>query len=69
MVNILKPFFKKRRETMLRTNDITLMIKIVVFICALYILLFSGLSKAQTSYIGEYRSNSFNYADVPVETR
>jgi len=54
---------------MLRTNDITLMIKIVVFICALYILLFSGLSKAQTSYIGEYRSNSFNYADVPVETR
>ena len=54
---------------MIKTNEITLLIKIIVFICALYILLFSGLSKAQTSYIGEYRSNSFNYADIPVETR
>jgi len=58
----------KRRKTMLRTNDITLMIKIIVFICALYILLFSGLSRAQTNYMGEYSSNGFNYADIHVET-
>ncbi len=62
----MKTFFSMNwRRTMIKTNDLILLIKIIVFICALYILLFSGLSRSHTSYDGEYNSNHFKCADIP----
>ncbi|MBN2411177.1 hypothetical protein JXQ31_05745 [candidate division KSB1 bacterium] len=52
---------------MIKTNDLILLIKIIVIICALYIVLFSGLSRLQTHYDGEYNSNHFKCVDFPVK--
>jgi len=43
---------------MIRTKDLGLLIKIIVFVCALYILLFSSLSRSQTRFVREYEFKS-----------